>query len=135
MESTQTPPISKGRLWTARILGGLAVLFLLFDVVSHFMIPQPVVDSFKQLGIPIGLSVTIAIILLVCVILYVIPRTSIFGAILLTGYLGGAVAVMMRIGTSLGATLFPVYTAFLVWGAIYLTNERLRALIPFQKQS
>ncbi|MFL5598906.1 MAG: DoxX family protein, partial [Gemmatimonadaceae bacterium] len=77
---------SKGRLWTGRILSGLSAAFMLFDAVIHIMKPAVVVTAFEQLGFPISASATIAIIELICVILYLIPRTSVLGAILLTGY-------------------------------------------------
>ena len=132
--STQTSPISKRRLWTGRILSGFAVLFLVFDAVVKFTKIAPVVDSFAQLGYPIGLAPTIGSIALVCVVLYVIPRTSVLGAILLTGYLGGAIASQLRIGSPLFShVLFPVYVAALIWGGLYLRDEQLSALIPVRR--
>ena len=89
---------SSKSLWAARILSALAVLFLLFDVVIHFMRPAPVVAGFAQLGYSLSLAVPLAMIELICLVLYLIPRTSVLGAVLLTGYLGGAVASNLRIG-------------------------------------
>jgi hypothetical protein len=134
MESSiQTPP-SNGKLWAGRILSGLAVLFMLFDTVIHFLQPKPVVDGFAQLGFPLSVARPLSVIELLCVILYVIPRTSSLGAILLTGYLGGAVAVQVRIGAPLvSTTLFPIYIALLLWGGLYLRDERVRALIPVRR--
>ena len=132
--STQASPISKRRLWTGRILSGFAVLFLVFDAIVKFTKIAPVVDSFAQLGYPIGLAPTIGSIALVCVVLYVIPRTSVLGAILLTGYLGGAIASQLRIGSPLFShVLFPVYVAALIWGGLYLRDEQLSALIPVRR--
>jgi len=132
--STQASPISKRRLWTGRILSGFAVLFLIFDAIVKFTKIAPVVDSFAQLGYPIGLAPTIGSIALVCVVLYVIPRTSVLGAILLTGYLGGAIASQLRIGSPLFShVLFPVYVAALIWGGLYLRDEQLSALIPVRR--
>jgi len=132
--SAPTPPISKRRLWTGRILSGFAVLFLVFDAVVKFTKIAPVVDAFAQLGYPIGLAPTIGSIALICVVLYVIPRTSIFGAILLTGYLGGAIASQLRIGSPLFShVLFPIYVAALIWGGLYLRDEQLSALIPLRR--
>ncbi|MFL5601688.1 MAG: DoxX family protein, partial [Gemmatimonadaceae bacterium] len=92
-----------------------------------------VVTAFEQLGFPISASATIAIIELICVILYLIPRTSVLGAILLTGYLGGAIAVQVRIGAPLfSTTLFPIYVALFLWGGLYLRDQRVRALIPLR---
>ncbi len=130
----QTAVVSKKMLWTGRILSGLAILFLLFDSVIHLMVIAPVVESFNQLGYPVDLAVTLGIIELVCLVIYVIPRSSIFGAILLTGYLGGAVATQVRIGTPLLSTaLFPIYVGVLIGGGLYLRDDRLRTLIPLRK--
>jgi hypothetical protein len=112
----------------------LAVLFLVFDAVIKFTKIAPVVDSFAQLGYPIGLAPTIGSLALICVVLYVIPRTSVLGAILLTGYLGGAIASQLRIGSPLFShVLFPVYVAALIWGGLYLRDEQLSALIPVRR--
>lgn len=124
---------SKGRIWTARVIGGIAVLFLLFDGVSKVMRATPSVQGTVELGFSPAVVPTLGAILLACVVLYVIPRTAVLGAILLTGYLGGAVAAQVRLGHPLlGYTLFPVYVAILVWGALYLRDDRVRALIPFR---
>ena len=135
MQSTsQAAPVSKGKLWTGRILSGIAILFLLFDSVIHLMVIAPVVDSFSQLGVPISLSITIGIIELICLTTHVIPRSSVLGAILQTGYLGGAVAIQLRIGAPLFSTaLFPIYIGILVWGGLYLRDERLRVLLAARK--
>jgi hypothetical protein len=125
--------VSKGRLWTGRIMSALPVLFLLMDGVMKLMKPDFVVKATVQLGYPENVIVGLGIIVLVCVILYVIPRTAVLGAILLTGYLGGAVATHVRVGDPLFShALFPVYVAILLWGGLYLREERLRALIPFR---
>jgi ABC-type transport system involved in cytochrome c biogenesis permease component len=95
--------------------------------------PAPVVEGMIRLGYPLGLTATIGVILLICVVVYTIPRTSIVGALLLTGYLGGAVASQLRVGEPLFShILFPVYVAALIWGGLYLREERLRALIPLR---
>jgi DoxX-like protein len=94
------------------------------------MVPAAVVEAFNRLGYPISLSPALAIIELVCLIAYVIPRTSILGAILLTGYLGGAVATHLRVHDRLFDTLFPIIFGVLVWAGLYLRDQRLRALIP-----
>jgi hypothetical protein len=124
---------SKG-LWLGRIMSALTVLFLLFDGVIHLMQIAPVVESFVQLGYSPSIALPLGIIELVCLILYVIPRTSVLGAILLTGYLGGAVATNARVGYPLFShVLFPVYVGVLLWAGLYLRDGRLRALIPLQK--
>jgi hypothetical protein len=131
--ATQRAPDSKGRLWTGRVMTTLPVLFLLMDSVMKLLKPEPVVKATVQLGYPESVILGLGIVLLVCVTLYAIPRTSVLGAILLTGYLGGAVATHVRVGDPLFShTLFPVYIALLVWGGLYLRDRRLRALIPLR---
>lgn len=125
---------SKSRLWTGRILSTLTILFLLFDGIMKLVRPLPVTQAMTQLGFPQNLSVPIGVILLLCTALYAIPSTSVLGAVLLTGYLGGAVVSQLRIGASLfGSTLFPIYFAVLMWAALYLQEPRLRAFIPIRK--
>jgi hypothetical protein len=126
-----TTAVSKKNLWIGRILGALSTLFLLMDGVMKLIKPAPVVEATVRLGYPEGVIQSLGIVLLVCTILYAIPRTSILGAILLTGYLGGAVAANVRVGNPLFShTLFPVYVALLVWGGVYLRDRRLRGLVP-----
>jgi hypothetical protein len=130
---TQTAPTSKKRLWAGRILSGLLVLLLIPDAIIKFIKPAPVVETFARLGLPLSMSVTLGILLLVCTVLYAIPRTSVLGAILLTGYLGGAVATHFRVGDPLlSHILFPTYLGILLWLGLYLREERLRALIPLR---
>ena len=122
---------SKKRLWTGRILTLLPVLFLLFDSTIHVLNIEPVVESFAELGYPVGVARGLGILELLCLIVYLVPRTAILGAILLTGYLGGAVATHVRVTSPLFSTvLFPVYVGALLWGGLYLRDARLRALIP-----
>ena len=126
-----TAAVSNRALWTGRILSGLVVLFLLFDAVVHILRPSQVVEAFGQLGFPLGTAVPLGIIELILIALYLIPRTSVFGAILLTGYLGGAISAQLRIGAPLFANvLFPLYVALFVWGGLWFRDLRLRALIP-----
>ena len=128
----QAGPISKGRLWTGRIISALVVLFLLFDSITKVMKVPAVMEASAQLGYPANTIFAIGIILLVCTVFYIIPRTAVLGAILLTGYLGGAVAANLRIGTSMFNTLFPIVFAALAWTGIFLRESRLGALIPFR---
>jgi hypothetical protein len=127
---TQTAPTSTKLLWTGRILSVLAVLFMLFDTAGHLLKPAPVVQAFAQLGLPLRLSVTIGMIQLLCLILYIIPRTAILGAVLLTGYLGGAIAIHMRVGNPLFETIFPILIGILFWAGLLLRDHRLRAIFP-----
>lgn len=125
--------ISKTSLWAGRIISALVVLFLVFDGVTKVMKVAPVMEASQRLGFPAGLIVAIGTVLLACTAIYVIPRTSIFGAILLTGYLGGAVVTNLRAGSPLfSETLFPIYFGIFVWGGLYLRDLRLRALIPLR---
>ena len=131
---TQTPSISKGRLWTARVLSGIVILFMLFDSIFKFIQPESVVEGTLSLGYAEHHIAIIGILGLISIILYAIPRTSIFGAILLTGYWGGAIATHLRLDNPLFThMLFPVYLAILAWGGLWLVNEKLRALIPLKK--
>ena len=119
---------TKARIWTGRALSSFAVLFLVFDGVGKLMRPKPVVDGFAQLGIPLSLSMSIGIIVLTCTTLYVIPRTAILGAVLLTGFLGGAVAVQLRVGAPIFSDVFPVLFGALAWGGLWLRDARLRGV-------
>jgi len=129
---TQTAPVSKTRLWAGRVLSILAVLFLLFDGVIHLMMLAPVKEAFARLGFPNNLGVGIGVLLLVCTVIYAIPGTSILGAILLTGYLGGAISIQARAGSTLFETTFPVIFGVLVWAGIFLREDRLGALVPLR---
>jgi hypothetical protein len=129
---------SNKALWTGRILSGLVVLFLLVDSGFKLIrpLPAPAVQAFGQLGYPVGLAAGIGILLLACVALYAVPRTSVLGAILLTGYLGGAVASHVRVGDPwFSHALFPVYIGLFIWGGLYLRDQRLRALIPLRESA
>jgi hypothetical protein len=131
--ATYAAPVSKARLSAGHIVSAIPVLFLLFDSAIKFTAIDPVVESFSQLGYPVSLAIGIGAIELACLVLYVIPRTSVLGAILLTGYLGGAVATHVRVGSPLLThVLFPIYVAALVWGGLFLREGRLRALIPLR---
>jgi hypothetical protein len=132
---TQTAPVSKKGLWAGRIMSGLVIAFLAVDVVIKFVkpAPAPVVETCAHLGLPLSLAPVLGMILLVSTALYVIPNTSVVGAILLTGYLGGAVATHLRVGDPLFShVLFPTYLGVLLWGGLYLREDRLRALIPLR---
>lgn len=129
----QTASLSKGRLWTGGVISTLAALFLIMDGVMKLMKPAFVVQATVQLGYPESVISGLGIVLLACTVLYLIPRTAVLGAILLTGYLGGAVATHVRIGDPLFShTLFPVYLAVLLWGGLCLRDPRLRTLIPLR---
>ena len=133
--ATQIAPASKKRVWTGRIISALVVLFLLFDSAIKLMKLPPAVEGTARLGYPVTLVLPIGLVLLICVVIYVIPSTSVVGAILLTGYLGGAVASNVRIGNPLfGYVLFPVYVAVLLWTGLLLRDDRLRELVPLRSE-
>lgn len=125
--------VSKGRLWTGRVISWLIAAFMLLDAAMKFAKPAPVAKSFVQTGWPLELSSILGVILLVSTVLYVIPRTAVLGTILLTGYLGGAVATNLRLENPVFShTLFPVYFGVLMWGALWLRDPELRRLIPLR---
>ena len=116
--------------WAGRVLTGIAVLFLTFDVVIKLVGAKAAVDGLVQLGYAPHHALTIGLIGLVCLVLYVVPRTAPIGAVLWTGYLGGAIATHVRLDNPLIThTLFPIYIAALLWGALYLRDARVRALL------
>jgi hypothetical protein len=125
-----TDTISKRRLWTARVMSILVIVFMLFDSVSKLFKPAPVVEGTVTLGYSEHHIVTIGVLGLISTVLYAIPRTSFLGAVLLTGYFGGAIATHVRIDSPLFShILFPVYIAVLMWGGIWLRDEVLRKLV------
>jgi hypothetical protein len=130
--ATQTVPAVKTTIWAGRIISAFAVLFLIFDSVVKVLSMAPAVEASTQLGYPASLVVGIGILELACLAVYVIPRTAVLGAILLTGYLGGAIATQVRAGSPLFSIVFPVIVGALVWGGLFLREERLRALIPLR---
>ena len=122
--------ISKGSLWTGRIVTALVFLFMLFDGGIKVLRMAPAVEGTARLGYPTSLVLPIGVVALVCTFLYAIPRTSILGAVLLTGYLGGATATQVRVQDPW--FFFPVAIGVMVWAGPFLTDERLRALIPLR---
>jgi hypothetical protein len=133
---TETAPVGKPARWTGRVLSGLVIAFLLFDGVIK-LVPWPVVtETMDRMGY--GSSETLArslgIITIVCTVLYSVPPTSILGAILLTGYLGGAIASHVRIGSPMFThVLFGFYLGLMVWGGLWLRDPALRNLISFRR--
>ena len=123
-------PISPKILWTGRIMSALPVLMLLFSGAMKLVKPPGLAEGFAHLGLPVNLSLGLGILEIACTVIYVIPRTAVLGAILLTGYLGGAMLTHLRIGEPyFGQFLFGV----LIWGGLYLRDRRVRALIPFRQ--
>jgi hypothetical protein len=127
--------ISNKQLWTGRILSGLPAAFMVFDGALKLFKPAPVVKATLQLGYAESVIVGLGIVLLASALLYLIPRTALLGAILLTGYLGGAVATNVRVGGPLFNITFPVFLGALLWGGLWLRDQRLRVLLPLRQQS
>ena len=126
---------SRGRMWTGWGITGLITALMLMDAAMKFSLPAGAAAAIARSGWPIQLASTLGVIVLVCTVLYVVPRTAVLGAILMTGYLGGAVATNLRLGNPLfSETLFPVYFGVLVWGALWLRDPRVAALIPLRKK-
>ena len=129
---TSAPNVSKGSLRTGRVISGLVVLFLLFDCITKILRLPQVVDATVKVGYPASTVLPIGVTLLICVILYIIPRTSILGAILIVGYLGGAVATNVRASQPAFNSAFAITFGVLTWLGLYLREPRLRALVPLK---
>jgi len=118
------------RRWPGRVLSGIPALFLAFDAAMKLANPAFVAEASVKAGIPAELAVPLGVILAACLALYLIPRTAPLGAVLLTGYLGGAVLTHLRIGDPLiSHTLFPIYVGALLWAGLYLRDDRVRRLL------
>jgi len=131
MQSTTT--VSKTILWTGRVMSALPVLLILLGSVMKLMKHPSVLEGFARAGLPERLIVPVGLIELVCVVVYLIPRTSVLGAILMTGLMGGATITTLRVGDP--TYPMPVILGMLAWGGLYLRDVRLRALIPLRKES
>lgn len=131
---SQTASPSNWVIWVGRVLSALVILFLLFDGSLKVMELDIVKETGAQLGLPAHLNFGLGVLIFIIVVLYAIPRTSILGAILLTGLLGGAIATHLRVGSPLFThTLFGLYLGLMAWGGLFLRDERLRALIPLSR--
>jgi len=129
----QTNQTSNALLWVGRVMSGLVIAFMLLDGAMKLVPLEVVVTTSEQMGIPGDLARPLGLIGLVCTMLYAFPRTSVLGAIFLTGYLGGAIASHVRLNDPLFThTLFGLYLGLLAWGGLYLRDARLRALIPLR---
>lgn len=128
-------PISKNQLWAGRILSALPILFLLFDGVAKLFKPTFVIEATAKLGYSENIIIPLGVVLTLCTIIYAIPRTAMLGAILLTGYLGGAVNTHVRYWEGWFPVLFPLVLGVLVWGGLYLHENRLPVLIPLRSKA
>jgi len=136
LASTALPAsaVGRGALWTGRVLSTLLVILLLMDATMKLMVVQPVVDGSAALGWPADAVTirTLGVILLIATLLYAVPRTAVLGAVILTGYMGGAIATHVRVSDPLFThTLFGVYLGVALWAGLWLRDPRLRALMPF----
>ena len=135
MPTKDVAPVPSAALWSGRVMSALVVLFLTFDATIKLIPIQAVIDSMNELGYPptIGLARGIGIITVICIVLYVWPRTAVLGAILMTGLFGGAIATHLRIGSPVFShLLFGFYLGLLAWGGLWLRDARLRALMPLR---
>jgi hypothetical protein len=123
---------SKAMQWASYVISGLAAIFLLLDGGMKLFKPEPVVKATVELGYPESAIVPIGIVLVLSTILYLIPRTTVLGAILLTGYLGGAVATHVRAGSGAFPIVLPVILGIMLWGGLYLRDERVARLVPLR---
>jgi len=128
--AAQTAPVSKGRLWAGRILSAIPALMLLFAGIMKLLKPPSMIQGLAQYGYPESLVVIIGILEMVCAVVYLIPRTSVLGAILATGFLGGAATTNVRVKDP--SFVLPVVFGVLVWAGLFFRDERLRALIPLK---
>jgi DoxX-like family len=134
-EITETRAGSKTGSRIGWVLSVVTILFMLFDSAGKLFLESHVVEATTKIGYPVDAIRPIGIIALVCTILYAVPRTAILGAVLLTGFYGGAVASKIRIEDPLfSSILFGVYFGLIAWAGLYLRDERLRALFPFRRQ-
>jgi hypothetical protein len=129
----QTAPPSKAVVWTGRILSTLAGAFMLLDGVMKLVKPSFVVKATTDLGLSEQVIVPLGIVLTACTVLYIIPQTAVLGALVLTGYLGGAVATHVFARHGAFQIAFPIIFAAILWSGLYLREPRLRALIPWRR--
>ena len=130
MTDSLAPHNSTAALWTGRILTGIFVLFMLFDMTMKFLQPPEAIKGTTELGWPVSVMLPLGIVQVVMLALYLFPRTAILGAILWTGYLGGAVATHVRIGNPLFShILFPIYVALFLWGGLWFRDRRVRQFL------
>jgi len=141
--SSRTRDVSTAPPWTASkkaritsyVLSGIACLFLAGDAVGKLVAMPEAVEGTSQLGWPVGVLRPLGVVQLVCLALYLVPRTTVLGALLWTGYLGGAVATHVRVENPWAShILFPVYVALLLWGGLWLRDRRVRALLPLRER-
>jgi hypothetical protein len=129
----QAVPVRRTALWVGRVISGLCVLFLALDGVVKLFKPAPVLEACARLGIPESTIIGLGVLLLACTAAYAFSATAILGAVLLTGYLGGAIATHVRVGDPAFTVAFASTLGVLVWVGLFLRGPRLRALVPFRR--
>ncbi len=135
MVPENTSEVSRKRLWTGRVLTGLSAAFLVLDGVMKLVKPPEVVQATVRIGYPEPAIFGTGVVLLACTVLYLIPRTSILGVVLLTGYLGGAVAINVRAAQPVFNMAFPIIFACIAWGGLWLREPRLGQLLPLKHRA
>ncbi|KPV53167.1 hypothetical protein SE17_11205 [Kouleothrix aurantiaca] len=131
--TARTTTSSKAMSWAGYALSGFAIAFLLFDSIIKVVQAAPAVESNVQLGYPAGIVVALGLAELVCLAVYVFPRTAVLGAVLLTGWFGGAMATHVRAGSPTFSVIFPILVGLMVWGGLFLRDARLREIFPFRR--
>lgn len=122
---------SRKAIWTGWILGAIPVLLMAMSSVMKFSRSAQLLESWRQFGYPEGTLIAIAVAEMACAVLYAVPRTAVLGAILVTGYLGGATATHVRVGQA--AFVAPVVLGVLAWAGLFLREPRLRTLLPMRR--
>jgi hypothetical protein len=134
LSSRAARPTSRKGLWAGRVISGLAVLFLAFDASMKLLQVEAAVKGSAELGYSPDIVFSLGVLQAICLVVYLVPRTAVLGAVLWTGYLGGAIATHVRIGNPLFThELFPIYVALLLWGGLWLRDARLRSLFPVRR--
>jgi hypothetical protein len=125
----QSLPVSLNATLAGKVVSGLAAVFVAIDGIVKLATPTPVTEAMAELGYPERMAVGLGVLLLACLAVYLYPRTSILGAVLMTGYLGGAIASQVRIEAGIFSIIFPIILGAMFWVGLYLRDERLRALV------
>ncbi|MEQ9503154.1 MAG: DoxX family protein [Deltaproteobacteria bacterium] len=130
------PPLPRARLWAGRVLSGFVTLFLTMDLVMKLIGSEEALKGTAELGWPTHVVFALGLVQLACLVLYLVPRTALLGAVLWTGYLGGAIATHVRVENPLFShVLFPIYVAAFLWGGLYLRDPRVRAMLAPRRQA
>jgi DoxX-like family len=135
---SDTVPRARNKgIWAGWAMSGVVIVFLLVDAIMKLAAPKMVIDAGTELGFPgTAANRQLGVILLICTVIHIVPRTTVLGAILVTGYLGGAVATQMRVHAPVfGTVLFGAYLGILLWGGLWCREPRIRSLLPFEAQN